>query len=137
VIKRSTTDGRVTVGFGVVKERCITVGRVSVAVDVIRERIGASGTVKKPDGVAIDRINACSGVVTAIDIAKQGAKTRRRILVATGEGVKRLKTSAGVPDPSRAVHQHPNSFPIVGAGYGAIRVGPHRLHFWQKRKTDN
>ncbi len=85
------------------------------AVCVIRERISASGTVKKPDRVGIERKNARGGVEAAIDIVKQGPKTRRRILVAGSEVVKRLETSAGVPDPSGAVDQHPNPFAIIGA----------------------
>jgi len=56
-------------------------------------------------------------------------KTRRRILIASSKVVKRLETSAGVPDPGGAADEYPNTFPIVGAGYGAVRVGTHRLRF--------
>ena len=52
----------------------------------------------------------------AVDIVSQGAKTRRRILVAGSEVVKRLETSAGVPDTSGAADEHPNTFAIVRAG---------------------
>ena len=101
--------------LGVEIERSITVGCIVVAVRVTRQRISASGTVKKAARVAKERKNARGGVVAAIDIVKQGPKTRRRILVADSEVVKRLETSAGVPDTSGAVHEHPDPFAIIGA----------------------
>ena len=119
---------------GVAIERLITVGRVVVADCVVLERISASGTIIKPAGVARERINAGGGVEAAIGIAKQGSKTGRRILVAGSEVVKRLVTGAGVPDSTGAADQYPNTFAIVGAGYGALRVGTHRLRRWGKRK---
>ncbi len=133
--ERTKTIGRVIIG-GVAIERSITGGRVVVAGDVVRERICASGTIEKPAGVAKERINASGGVVAAIDIAIQGAETCRRILVAGSEVVKRLETSAGIPHPTGAADKHPNTFPIVGAGYGTVRVGTYRLRHRCKPKTD-
>ena len=101
----------------------------------MRERISASGTVKKADRVAIERKNARGGVEAAVDIVKQGSETGRRILVAGSEVVKRLEPSAGVPDPSRAAHKHPNTFPIVGSRGYAVRVGTYRLRHRQKREA--
>ena len=97
--ERSKTSGRVATTRRVEIERRITVGSVVEANGVVRERISASGTVIKPARVAIERINARGGVEAAIDIAKQGSETGRRILVAGSEVVKRLEPSAGVPDP--------------------------------------
>src|SRR6266536_3012621 len=51
--------------------------------------------------------------------------------------VKRLETSAGVPDPTGPADQHPTTFAIVGAGYGTVCVGTQRLHRRCKPKTDN
>src|SRR5882672_6341423 len=129
------TSGRVIIG-GVAIERTITVGGVVTAGCVVRKRISASGAIEKPAGVAKERINASSGVVAAIDIAIQGSKTRRRILVAGSEVVKRLETSAGIPHPTGAANKHPNTFPIVGAGYGTVRVGTYRLRHRCKPKAD-
>jgi hypothetical protein len=103
---------------------------------VVGERISASGTIEKPAGVAKERINASGGVEAAIDIASQCSKTRRRILVAGSDVVKRLETGAGVPHPNGAADEHPNTFAIVGAGYGTVRVGTHRLRHRRKPKTD-
>ena len=64
------------------------------------------------------------------------AKTCNLILVAGSEMVKRLESSAGVPDPSGAAHEHPNPFAVVGAGYGAVRVGTHRLRHQHKPKAE-
>ena len=133
--ERTKTDGRIGVG-GVEVERSITIGCVVAAANVVRQRISASGIIEKPAGVAKERKNARGGVETAIGIAKQGSKTRRGILVAGSEVVKRLEASAGVPDPSGAVDQHPNTFAIVGAGYGAVRVGTHSFRHRCKPKTD-
>jgi hypothetical protein len=57
-------------------------------------------------------------------------------LVAGSEVVKGLETSAGIPDPSGAADEDPNAFAIVGAGYGAVRVGTHCLRHRCKPKTD-
>ncbi len=105
------------------------------AVGVVRQRISASGTIEKPAGVAKKRINASCGIEAAINIAIQGSKTRRRILVAGREVVKRLETGASVPDPSGSVDEHPDTFAIVGAGYGTVRIGTHRLRHWCKPKA--
>jgi hypothetical protein len=56
-------------------------------------------------------------------------------LVAGSEVVKRLEPSAGVPYPSGVADEHPNPFAIIGTWDVAIRVGSHRLHFWQKREA--
>ena len=133
-IERSKASGRVEAG-GVAIQRTVTSGRVVVAANVIRERISASGTIEKPVCVAKKRKNASGGVEATSGVAEQGSKTRRRILVAGSEVVKRLETSAGVPDPSSAADEHPDTFAIVGAGYGALRVGTHRLHRRCKSKT--
>src|SRR6267143_6521314 len=124
--ERTKTSGRVIIG-GVAIERSITVGGVVVAGCVVRKRISASGAIEKPAGVAKERINASSGVVAAIDIAIQGSNTRRRILVAGSKVVKRLETSAGVPDPTGAADEYPDTFAIIGAGDGTVRVGTCRL----------
>ena len=129
------TSGRI-VASGVAIERTVTIGCVVIAANVVCERIVADCIVIPPSCVAKERINASGGVEAAIDIAKQGSKTRRRILVAGSEVVKRLETSAGVPDTSGAVHEHPNTFAIVGAGYGAARVGTDCLRHRCKPKTD-
>jgi len=129
------TSGRVLVAFGVEIEGAITVGSVVAGDRVVGERISASGTIEKPGGVAKERINASGGVEATIGIAKQGSKTRRRILVAGSELVKRLEASASVPDPTGAADQHPSTFAIVGAGYGTVRVGTHRLRYRCKPKT--
>jgi hypothetical protein len=49
--------------------------------------------------------------------------------------VKRLETSAGVPDPSSPADEHPDTFAIVGARYGTLRVGTHRSRHRRKPKT--
>ena len=116
-------------------EGAITVGSVVAGDRVVGERISASGTIEKPGGVAKERINASGGVEATIGIAKQGSKTRRRILVAGSELVKRLEASASVPDPTGAADQHPSTFAIVGARYGTVRVGTHRLRHRCKPKT--
>ena len=134
-MERTKTSGRIVVG-GVAVERTITIGCVVIPANVGRERVSASGTIEKPASVAKERINASSGVVAAIDIAIQGSKTRRRILVAGGEVVKRLETSAGVPDTSGAADEDPNAFAIVGARYVTVRVGTYRLRHRCKPKTD-
>jgi len=126
VIERSKTSGRVVVG-AVTLERSITIGRIVVAANVVGERVSASGSVEKPAGVAKERKNASGGIEAAISIVTQGAETRSHILVAGSEVVKCLETSAGVPDSSGAAHEHPDTFAIVRAEYGAFRVGTHRL----------
>ena len=137
VIERSITNSVVVDTVGVEIERRITVGTVAAGGGVERQRISAGGNVKKPDGVARERINARGGVEAATDIAKQGPNTGRCILVAGSDVVKRLETSAGVPDPSSEAHEHPNTFAIVGAGwYVTVRVRTHRLHHGRKPKTD-
>ena len=98
--------------------------------------MSASGTVKKAARVAKERINARGGVEAAIDIVKQGANTRRRILVAGSEVVKRLKASAGIPDTSGAADEHPNPFAVIATRDVALRVGAHRLRHRCKPKTD-
>ena len=132
----SKTSGCVEAG-GVAVERSVTVGRVVDAVGVVRQRISASGTIEKSAGVAKERINASGGIEAAIDIAIQGSETRSRILVAGREVVKRLETGASVPDPSGSVDEHPDTFAIIGAGYGTVRIGTHRLHHRRKPKAGN
>ena len=111
-------------------------GTVAVAGGVMCERISASGSVKKAARVARERINARGGVEAAIDIVKQGSKTRRRILVAGSEVVERLEPSAGIPDTSGAVDEHPNPFAIVAGRYVAVRVGTDCLRHRCEPKTD-
>src|SRR5919106_34467 len=126
---------RIVVGRVAVK-RCVTGGRVIATDDVAGQRISADGIVIKSTGVAIERKNARGSVEAAVGITKQSGKTGRRILVATGEVVKRLETSAGVPDSSGAADEHANAFPVVGAGYVAVRVGTHRFRLRHKAKAD-
>ena len=133
-IERSKTSGGVALG-GVAVERSVTIGRVVVAGDVAGERIRASGTIEKPAGVAKERINASGGVEAAIDIAIQGSETCRRILVAGREVVKRLETSAGVPDPSGAAQESVGSLSGIAAGVAAVRRRDDCSRFWQKAKA--
>jgi hypothetical protein len=57
-------------------------------------------------------------------------------LIAGSEVVKCLETGAGVPDPTGAADEYPNTFAIVGAGYVTVRVGTYRLRHRCKPKTD-
>ena len=133
--ERTKTSGRVIIG-GVAIERSVTIGRVVGAANVVRERVSAGGTIEKSAGVAKERENASGSVVAAIGIVSQGSKTRRRILVAGSEVVKRLETSASIPHPTGAANQYPNTFAIVGSRYTTVRVGTNRLRHRCKPKTD-
>jgi len=129
------TNGSVDNASGIAKESLIAGGRVKVALCIAKESERSVGRVLKTRRSTQKRPGA-SGRIIVCGVEKKCSSASRSVEAACRVAPERKKTNSCIKAAARKAKKRILPLCRVASGIATIRGRTHRLHFWQKSKTD-